>query len=915
VTDRPAGFGVPGRRITPRLAARRARILLAIGRPARVVLGLAALAGGILGLWLVISGTWAWGAAMIVVAAGMLLFVSPDVPGHLRKRRPRSAHWLLLRDHAKLAQGRGLRALVATLQRTRSIEGREILAFLASEGDRTMSDILSTLEEYRDPALRPRARRHLRRLHSGWGRELARLLAIQPATPTDVLNGVTLYRFLADRDGLGSIPRDHQRALVEALLSLGGIADARAVVSGWTDRSDLDLRVVADTVNPWAWPDGDLDEWLTIVNRMYVADDVAQLTVGDGAASPFERLAASAAVVPAAGRRISVVVSAYRPSGLRAAVDSILASSWSDLEVIIVDDASGPEYDEVFATVAERDPRVVVIRLTENGGTYRARNRALGVATGEFVTFHDADDWMHPQRLELQVAPLLEDDELIATASRSVRVTRDVRFSTHRSPYAKICEPSLMYRRDDVTRRIGFFDVVRKSGDIEFRRRLQAAYGIDVPIIGEAPLTLQLATSGSLSDDDILRDWISPARLAYARAADLWHARISNGDADPRLPAHGGPRQFFAPPQISERRVEPSRYDVVYVSNWSVIGSRGGSQRSNEEEIRALVGAGKRVAVAHAEAFWFMNVGRWKLSPRIIQLIEEGLVDLVQLDQEVDTDLLVVRYPPVLQFLAARPSAITARRVLIVANQPPYDTDGSSRRYQLDACSQRVFEVFGLWPQWVPQGPIVRDLLERLVAPGELLGEDMPALVDPQEWRVDRPPREGRKPVIGRYSRDIESKWPEERGALLRAYRSGEFDAILMGGPRILRRVVGPPRQWPASWTVLDTGEITPQELLSRVDFFVYFHHSAYREAFGRSIVEAMASGAIVVLPESFRAVFGDAAVYTTPAGVAEVVGRFYADPAASDEQVARALRFVDETSGHRGYVALVERLTAEVVA
>ena len=890
-------------------------MLTAIGRPARVLLGLAALAGGILGAWLIVNGMSVWGAVAIVGAAGALLAVAPDVPGQVRKRRPRSAHWMLVRDHAKLAQGRGLRALVATLHRTRSIEGREILAFLASEGDRTMSDILSTLEEYRDPALRSRARRYLRRLHSGWGREIARLLAIQRATPTDVLNGVTLYRLFADRDGLGSIPRDHQRALVEALLSLGEIADARAVVSGWTDRSDLDLRLLADTVNPWVWPDGDLDAWLTIVNRMYVADDAAVLTVAEGGSAPFERLAASAPALPATGRRISVVVSAFRPSSLLAAVDSILASTWSDLEVIVVDDASGHEYDEVFAAVAARDPRVVVIRLAENGGTYRARNRALGVATGEFLTFHDADDWMHPQRLERQVAPLLADDELIATASRSVRVTPEVRFSTHRSPYAKICEPSLMYRRDDVTRRIGFFDVVRKNADIEFRRRLQAAYGIDVPIVGEAPLTLQLAASGSLSDDDIARDWISPARLAHARAAELWHARIRAGEVDPRLPADGGPRPFFAPPQVAERRVERSRYDVVYVSNWSVIGSRGGSQRSNEEEIRALVAAGKRVAVVHVEAFWFMNVGRWKLSPRIIGLLDDGVVDLVQLDQQVDTDLLIVRYPPILQFLAARPSSIAARRVLIVANQPPYDTDGSSRRYQLDACSQRVFEVFGRWPQWVPQGPIVRDLLERLVAPGELLGDDMPALVDPAEWSVDRAPRDGRKPVVGRYSRDIASKWPEDRTAVLQAYRSDEFDAVLMGGPHILRRVVGPARLWPASWTVLDTGEISPQELLARIDFFVYFHHSAYREAFGRSIVEAMASGAIVVLPESFRPVFGDAAVYTTPAGVAAVVRRLYADTVASDAQIARALRFVDETSGHRGYVALIERLIAEVVA
>lgn len=92
---------------------------------------------------------------------------------------------------------------------------------------------------------------------------------------------------------------------------------------------------------------------------------------------------------------ISFVVPAYRVQGyLRECLDSILDQSFSDIEVIAVDDCSPDSSGEIMAEYAARDSRVKVLALPENVGLGEARNRGLELATGEYVWFLDSDDWL-----------------------------------------------------------------------------------------------------------------------------------------------------------------------------------------------------------------------------------------------------------------------------------------------------------------------------------------------------------------------------------------------------------------------------------------------------------------------------------------------------------------------------------------
>src|SRR5690606_2897177 len=110
----------------------------------------------------------------------------------------------------------------------------------------------------------------------------------------------------------------------------------------------------------------------------------------------------------------------------------LLNQTWQNLEIIVIDDASGDDTVARVTTWANQDSRVILLRQQENQGAYAARNVGLQHATGDFVTNHDGDDWSHPERLQRMVQPLLRDAELAATLADWVRVDGNFYFQCWR---------------------------------------------------------------------------------------------------------------------------------------------------------------------------------------------------------------------------------------------------------------------------------------------------------------------------------------------------------------------------------------------------------------------------------------------------------------------------------------------------
>ena len=111
---------------------------------------------------------------------------------------------------------------------------------------------------------------------------------------------------------------------------------------------------------------------------------------------------------------VSIIIPVYQgKSYLKRCIDSVLAQSCQEYEIILVDDGSTDGSAEICDEYAEKQKTITVIHK-ENGGLSSARNAGLEIASGEYVMFIDADDVVHSKMLETELKVLKEENADIA---------------------------------------------------------------------------------------------------------------------------------------------------------------------------------------------------------------------------------------------------------------------------------------------------------------------------------------------------------------------------------------------------------------------------------------------------------------------------------------------------------------------
>ena len=110
--------------------------------------------------------------------------------------------------------------------------------------------------------------------------------------------------------------------------------------------------------------------------------------------------------------KLSIIVPVYQVADtLRRCVDSIVSQTFTDWELILVDDGSPDNCGIICDEYTEKDCRIKVIHK-ENGGLSDARNAGLKMAQGEFVTFVDSDDYIRQDTYEKVMKYAADEDDV-----------------------------------------------------------------------------------------------------------------------------------------------------------------------------------------------------------------------------------------------------------------------------------------------------------------------------------------------------------------------------------------------------------------------------------------------------------------------------------------------------------------------
>lgn len=811
----------------------------------------------------------------------------------------------LLRDYAAISSRRP-GAVEATAIRHQAPGYRDILAYQATGNSYTYEELKALIQ---DTNLGSNVVKSFSKLGA-----LGRVVLLQNIFEDDIEIGEAFLSLAVERISKEKT-RPYRRMLVQAKILRGQFLQAQELLEALPD---LDVgahkHLHTDVINPFINPAAqNTESWLEGFNIPFRKFNLHPIGLTDEQITPFDRLTS---YLPQAGERtvqtdkkVSVIFTSYRPKRdeIFAAVRSVLAQTWTNLEIIVVNDSSGPEYDPVFDDVASLDARIQVVSTPRNSGTYAARNLGFGLARGDYLTGHDDDDWSHPQRIEIQVAFLETNPRAAGCRVHSIACDENLVMTRLGKSTPQGSNASSLMLPKEIWDEAGGFLPVRKAADTEIFHRVERLTQRTVHDI-RVPLTVIRKASGSLSDAEFSAGWSHPARRAFKSAYQYWHENAS--DLELTLETQESleldiPLRF----QIDSND-RALHFDVIFAGDWHPY---GGPQRSMMEEIKALISADKRVGIMHLEPARFMSTQERGLNPQIVELINSGQVTNVFYDDVASTDLLFLRYPPIMQFPPADRSNVKARRVIVVANQAPEELDGSDIRYVPSMVHENTVAAFSGAVTWAPQSDMVRERLINRLDRSVIEDFNIPGILNIDEWFADRQRFRSALPVVGRHSRDDSTKWPESTDDLKAAYPlDGTFDVRILGGARtalqVLKRTT-----IPGGWTVYNKDQLSPQRFLRTLDFYVFFQHSDAVEAFGRSILEAIASGLVVILPYKFRPVFGESALYSTPARAGEVVRQYFEDRKKYDAQVERAQNYISSYFSHSSYLAHVNTLLRDI--
>ncbi|EFI32834.1 glycosyl transferase family 2 [Desulfonatronospira thiodismutans ASO3-1] len=649
--------------------------------------------------------------------------------------------------------------------------------------------------------------------------------------------------------------------------------------------------------------------WINKALRLHGLSEVSSTPdTGNNNAPASKRLrACSAAKLKAEQAHSSPLVSVIIPAHhnlhhINIALESLLKQTWENMEILVVGAGGQDDLEQKLSENIRQDSRLKIIWTNENAGKYLALNTALKKASGEFVTCHEPQEWSHPQRIETQVVSLINYPNSVGNIAQTTIIDADFKFVLQTNPGGYLTDnlSSFMFRREPVFNAVGYWDCVLYGADREYMQRIKNVFGGSSIFSTNSGILSFMNKTIDPHESQIKRNftYFSGAISEYLESSNYHQSNTNCNHYE--FPQNKRP--FPAPhcllPNTEDKLNDCRHFDVIIASEFRVP---GGNNYSNLEEIKAQKLMGLKTGLIQISRY-DLNYDHKKF-PEFREYIDGEKVQVITCEERVSCDLLILRYPPVLQDLQKSIPNVQAKQVKIMANVPPLHYYGQKGllRYKIESCHQNLLKYFNNPGTWHPIGPLVRKALTDYHADDltyiNLSKKDWVNIINVSEWKRASRPETGTNIRIGRHSRDHETKWPADKNELLSIYPdSDRHEVHILGGANTPKRILG---YKPKNWIVHDYGSMHPQAFLSKLDVYIYYTNPNWVEAFGRVIIEAMAVGVPVILPHEYKSLFGDVAIYAHPSEVAARIDELMQDSDYYDRKVQRALEYVEENFGY----------------
>jgi hypothetical protein len=339
---------------------------------------------------------------------------------------------------------------------------------------------------------------------------------------------------------------------------------------------------------------------------------------------------------------------------------------------------------------------------------------------------------------------------------------------------------------------------------------------------------------------------------------------------------------------------EVTTLDLCYLTD---LRFPGGTSTSLATEIRAAHRAGYRVGVLQVDS----SLCRNRMTHPLLQTaLDAGEAIRIRPGEPVRARLTLVRHPHVLaQSLNGR-LPLDTDQVVMICGQVPVDGDGRLI-YVPNQVHANCEEATGCTPTWWPVSAKVRASLSDAELP--LAAEDWVETIDLSEWPVvpvrtittgtNNEESPHRVYAIGRHGRDHPMKWPADPDVIRMVYPEvADIEVRILGGAtHPVTRLGGTP----ANWSILGYGTVSPADFLAGLDGVVYFPHPDLIEAFGRNVLEALASGVVTVAPPQIAAAFRGACIAAEPEDAIPALRELWSDPSRWVSVAETGRRIVEE--------------------